>query len=165
MSNEDRKTVFRAFIIFVLLLPLTSVTMAKVDIANNLICPCECAMIISTCDCPAAMQVKKEIGTMEETGFSEKQIITALQAEYGSEILHHEKASSMPLWMAGIPLAIILVFLGYIITKKPNLNIIPDREKYEKRFEEEYRKFVSEFDEPNKNISPFSNGSSKMEEA
>ena len=31
------------------------------DMASDLICPCECTMIISTCDCPTAEQVKKEM--------------------------------------------------------------------------------------------------------
>ncbi|NJD77832.1 MAG: hypothetical protein FIB08_12180, partial [Candidatus Methanoperedens sp.] len=114
---------------------------------SHLICPCECAMIISTCDCSTAIQIKKEISQMKESGFSEKQMFSALQAEYGGEILARpEKDKPMPVWLAGIPLVIIFVFLGYIITRKPNPGIIPvtDLKKYEQRFEEEYRKFVSD---------------------
>ena len=118
---------------------------------SHLICPCECAMVISTCDCSTAVQVKKEINSMKEASFSEKQIFSALQAEYGNEILAHpEKDSSIPLWVGGILLAITFVFLGYIAIKKPNLRIIPDisdKRKYEQQFEEEYRKFVSEVEE------------------
>jgi cytochrome c-type biogenesis protein CcmH/NrfF len=134
-------------ILFILISGISPV-MADEDMTSNLICPCECAMVISTCDCPTAMQVKKEILQMKENGFSEKQIFSALQAEYGSQILAHpEKTNPVSLWTAGIALTIMLAFLGYFITKKPNLDIIPDKEKYEKRFEEEYRKFVSEIEE------------------
>lgn len=122
--------------------------LAAGDMASDLICPCECAMVISTCDCPTAVQVKKEISSMTNAGFSEKQVFSALQAEYSKEILSRpEKSDSMPLLIAGVPLALILAFLGCIITKKPNPDIIPDRKKYEKRFEEEYQKYLSELEE------------------
>ncbi|MDD5472624.1 MAG: cytochrome c-type biogenesis protein CcmH [Candidatus Methanoperedens sp.] len=113
-----------------------------------LICPCECAMVISTCDCPTAIQVKKEITQMKENGFSEKQVFSALQAEYGKEIqVHPEKTSSTSLWIGGISLSILFVFLGYIFTRKPSKDTIPDIKKYEQRFEEEYKKFVLEMEE------------------
>jgi cytochrome c-type biogenesis protein CcmH/NrfF len=139
--------VLRAIILFVLLLPLTSNNVLSAeDMTSDLICPCECAMVISTCDCPTALQVKKEISSMKKAAFSDEQIFSALQAEYGKEILVHQK-NSIPLWMGGISLALLFVFLGYIFTKKPNLGIIPDKKKYERQFEEEYRKFVSELEE------------------
>ncbi len=146
---SDKKTVFRAILLFVLLLPLTSINaVSEEDMTSHLICPCECTMIISTCDCPTATQVKKEINSMKENGFSEKQVLKALQTEYSEAILAHpEKANSVPLWMAGIPLVLMLVFFGYIMSRKPNPDIIPDKEKYEKRFEDEYREFVSETEE------------------
>ncbi|WP_179293778.1 cytochrome c-type biogenesis protein CcmH [Candidatus Methanoperedens nitratireducens] len=118
---------------------------------SHLICPCECAMVISTCDCSTAVQVKKEINSMKDAGFSENQIFSALQAEYGKEILAHpEKDSSITLWAGGILFVITFVFLGYIAIKKPDLRIIhdiPDKQKYEQQFEEEYQKFVSEVEE------------------
>jgi len=154
---------FKIIILFILISGISPV-MADGDMASDLICPCECAMVISTCDCPTAIQVKKEITQMKENGFSEKQIFSAFQAEYGKGILiHPEKTISTSLWV-GVSLAVILGFVGYIATRKPNPDVTPDREKYEKRFEEEYQKFVSEFDEPNKNISSFTKGSSKVEE-
>lgn len=121
---------------------------AEEDMTSHLICPCECAMVISTCDCSTAVQVKKEINSMKDAGFSEKQIFSALQAEYGMEIFAHpERDNSVPLWIGGISLAFLFIFLGYIITKKPALRVIPDKQKYEQQFEEEYRKFVSEVEE------------------
>ncbi len=138
----------KAFMLFILLASGIDPVMADEDMTSLLICPCECAMVISTCDCPTAIQVKEEITAMKESGFSENQIFSALQAEYGREILAHpENASSMSLWVGGASLAILFVFLGYIFTKKPNPGIIPDQKKYDQRFEEEYRQFVSEIDE------------------
>lgn len=154
---------FKIIILFILISGISPV-MADEDMTSSLICPCECAMVISTCDCPTAIQVKKEIGSMKENGFSETQIFSALQAEYGKGILvHPEKTISTSLWV-GVSLAAILGFVGYIVTRKPNPDVIPDREKYEKRFEEEYQKFVSEFDETNESPCPFPKGPSKMEE-
>ncbi len=140
---------FKIIILFILISGISPV-MADGDMASDLICPCECAMVISTCDCPTAIQVKKEITQMKENGFSGTQIFSALQAEYGKGVLvHPEKSVSTSLWV-GVSLAAILGFVGYLATRKPNPDVIPDIEKYEKRFEEEYRKFVSEFDELNK---------------
>lgn len=140
----------KVIILFILIsgiVPVNAAT-ADEDMTSSLICPCVCAMVISTCDCPTAIQIKKEISSMKENGFSEKQIFSALQSEYGKEILANpEKDNSMSLWMGGISLAFIFVFLGFILTKKPNPEVIPHKEKYEKRFEEDYQKFVSEVEE------------------
>lgn len=145
---RDKKNVLRAILLFVPLLPLTSINVLSAeDMTSDLICPCECAMVISTCDCPTAVQVKKEISSMKESGFSDEQTFSALQTEYGKEILAHPQKNSIPLWMGGISLALLLVFLGYIFTRKPNIEIMPDIKKYEQQFEEEYRKFVSELEE------------------
>ncbi|MCZ7396555.1 MAG: cytochrome c-type biogenesis protein CcmH [Candidatus Methanoperedens sp.] len=142
---------FKIIILLILIsgIFLVNPVMADQDMTSHLICPCECAMVISTCGCSTAIQVKKEILQMKEAGFSENQMFSALQTEYGMEILAHpEKVHSIPLWVAGVPLALIFVFLGFILIKKPNPDIIPvSNKKYEKRFEEEYRKFVSEIEE------------------
>ncbi|MDO8726845.1 MAG: cytochrome c-type biogenesis protein CcmH [Candidatus Methanoperedens sp.] len=154
----------RVIMLFTLLISGIKPVMADDDMTSGLICPCECAMVISTCDCTTAIQVKKEITQMKESGFSEKQIFSALQAEYGKEILAHpEKSSSMSLWMGGISLSILFVFVGYIFGRKPRMGVIPDIKKYEQRFEEEYHTFVSELNEPDKNIEPFSKDSSNLE--
>ncbi|MDD5617230.1 MAG: cytochrome c-type biogenesis protein CcmH [Candidatus Methanoperedens sp.] len=138
----------KTILLFILLISGIDNGMADEDMTSDLICPCECAMLISTCDCTTAIQVKKEIAQMKENSFSEKQIYSALQAEYGKDILiHPEKTNSMSLWMAGASLIILFVFLGYIFTRKMKTGLIPDIKKYEERFEEEYRKFVSEFEE------------------
>ena len=154
----------RVIMLFTLLISGIKPVMADDDMTSGLLCPCECAMVISTCDCTTAIQVKKEITQMKESGFSEKQIFSALQAEYGKEILANpEKSSSMLLWMGGISLSILFVFVGYIFGRKPRMGVIPDIKKYEQRFEEEYRKFVFELDKPEKIIEPFSKGSSNLE--
>ncbi len=154
----------RVLMLFVLLISGVNHVMAEKDMTSDLICPCECAMVISTCDCTTAIQVKKEITQMKENGFSEKQIFSALQAEYGKEILAYpEKTGSILLWAGGISLTILFVFLGYIFTRKPGKDTIPDIKKYEQRFEEEYHKFLSELDEPDKSIEPFSKDSTDKE--
>ncbi|KCZ72400.1 putative cytochrome biosynthesis protein [Candidatus Methanoperedens nitroreducens] len=145
---EQSKLMLRMVLLFILLIPaILPVHATDEDITSGLICPCECAMVISTCDCPTAIQIKKEIIQMKNDGFSEKQVFSALQAEYGRGILAHPE-KPVPLWIAGIPLTLILMFIGYMMTRKPNPDIIPDKKRYEQRFEEEYRKFVSEMEEP-----------------
>ncbi len=159
-----RGKMYRVLMLFVLLIQGINTVQAGDEMTSDLICPCECAMVISSCDCTTAIQVKKEITQMKGSGFSEKQVFSALQAEYGKEILAHpEKSISMSLWMGGISLGILFVFLGYIFTRRLKMDVIPDMKKYEQRFEEEYRKFVSEFDKPDKNIEPFSKDSTDRE--
>ncbi len=159
---------FKITVLFILVSGIFSVNpaMADEEMTSHLICPCECAMIISTCDCTTAAEVKKEIAQMKDNGFSEKQIYSALQTEYGKEILAHPQKNSVLPWVAGISVGFVVVVLGFVLIRKPNPDITPapDKEKYEKQFEEEYRKFVSEFDESNKDINSFSKGSSEMEE-
>ncbi len=138
----------RVIILFILLISGIDHGMADEDMTSGIICPCECGMVISTCDCTTAIQVRKEITRMKENGFSEKQIFSALQAEYGKDIhVHPEKIDSMLLLMAIVSLIILFIFLGYIFTRKTKTEIIPDIKNYEERFEEEYRKFVSEMEE------------------
>lgn len=122
--------------------------LADDDMNSELICPCECAMILSTCECTTAIQVKKEITQMKETGFSEKQIFSTLLAEYGKDIIAHPKQiNSMLLSMAVASLIILFVILGYIFTRKKKAKIIPDIKKYEEHFEEEYNNFVSKMED------------------
>ncbi len=131
--------------IFILLISGIGPGMADEDMTSDLICPCECSMILSTCECTTAIQVKKEITQMKENGFSEKQIFSTLQVEYGKDIIAHPKIiNSMLFWMAVASSIILFVILGYIFTKKKKTKLIPDIKRYEERFEEEYRKFVSE---------------------
>ena len=138
----------RVIILLILLISEIDHGMADEDMTSDLICPCECAMVISTCDCTTAIQVKKEITQMKENGFSEKQIFSALQTEYGKDIfVHPEKINSMLFWMAVASLIVLFVFLGYILPRKTKTELIPDIKRYEERFEEEYRKFVSEMEE------------------
>lgn len=143
---------------FMLLISVIDPVMADEDMTSGLICPCECEMIISTCDCSTAIQVKKEITRMKEKGFPGNQILSALQVEYGKEIIAPpEEDISSKLWFIGAALIILFVFLGYIFSKKTKMDIIPDIKKYEQQFEEEYKNFVSEIDEPNKNANHISN--------
>src|SRR5659263_757624 len=86
---ETREKMRRTFMMFMLLISVINPVMADEDMTSDLVCPCECAMVISTCDCTTAIQVKKEITQMKEKGFSEKQTFSVLQAEYGKDIMAH----------------------------------------------------------------------------
>ncbi|MBE0521797.1 MAG: cytochrome c-type biogenesis protein CcmH [Candidatus Methanoperedenaceae archaeon] len=124
--------------------------LAEEDITRHLICPCECAMIISTCDCPTARQVKNEIMHLTNSGFSERQVYSALQKGYGEGIIAHpDRIGKTSLWIPGILLVIFLIFVGYIVSRKPNPGVIPipGREKYERQFQEEYRNFILELED------------------
>lgn len=144
---------FKIILLFILLtsivVPVKTVA-ANDDMTSGMICPCECAMILSMCDCPTATQINNEITHMKEIGFSEGQIFKVLQAEYGMGIFTPpENKSQISLWAAGIFSLLILVFLVYMATRRLNPDVIPDsfKKKYEQRFEEEYRKFVLSMEE------------------
>ena len=133
-------------ILFSLLLPLVSVDMAEEEMTSYLICPCDCAMVISTCDCPTSIQIKKEISSMKENGFSEKQIFSALKSEYGKDIAAQDKKDATSLWVGGIFLSVVLVLSGYFMKTKLNTLVLP-HDKYQQQFEEEYQRFVDETEE------------------
>lgn len=138
-----------AIILLSLLFPLVSVdmVMAEEGMTSHLICPCECDMVISTCDCPTSVQIKKEINSMKENGFSEKQIFSALKTEYGNDIAAQENKDTTSLWVGGVFLSIVLVILGLFMKRKLNPHVLPFYDKYQQRFEEEYRRFVDETEE------------------
>ncbi len=154
----------RVIMLFTLLISGIKPVMADDDMTSGLICPCECAMVISTCDCTTAIQVKKEITLMKESGFSKKQIFSALQAEYGTEIIAPPGKDISKLWVIGTSLSLLLVFIVFIFSRKMKMDIIPDMKKYEQQFEEEYRNFVSEIDEPDTNEKHVSNDTSTLED-
>ncbi len=138
------RTVLIVMISFILLfiqVPISSV-MANEGIDSHLVCPCECEMILSACDCPTAIIVKNEITSMTENGFSEKQIISALVKEYGDDIIVPGRKETATLWVGSIVLLVVLVLLGYFAARKPDPYVIPDSEKYKEQFDEEYRRFV-----------------------
>ena len=61
--------------------------------------------------------------------------------------------SALMLSIILLSLTILFVYLGYIFYKKMKTDIVPDIKKYEQQFEEEYRNFVSEIDEPDKDTN------------
>ena len=147
-SSTNRKRVKpHIVLLFIFLISGIDHVLADDELASELICPCECAMILSTCECTTAIQVKKEITQMKENGFSEKQIFSTLKSEYGKDIIAHpKKIDTMLLSMASGSLIILFVILGYIFTRKKKTKLIPDIKRYEERFEEEYNNFVSEME-------------------
>lgn len=135
-------------LLFSLLLPLVSadMVMAEEEMTSYLICPCECDMVISTCDCTTAIQIKKEISSMKVNGFSDKQIFSALKTEYGNDIVAQEKIDTTSLWVGGLFLSVVLLLLGYFMKTKVNPLVLPS-DKYQQQFDEEYRRFVDETEE------------------
>lgn len=129
-----------SFILSFIQVPVSSVR-ADEGIASHLMCPCECEMILSTCDCPSAIIVRNEITSMTDHGFSEKQIISALVKEYGNVIIP-ERKDTTTLLAGSIILLVVLVLVGYFAASKPDPYVIPDSEKYRKQFDEEYLRFV-----------------------
>jgi cytochrome c-type biogenesis protein CcmH/NrfF len=147
-STKPKSGKLQTVLLFIFLISGIDHVLADDETASELNCPCECAMILSTCECTTSIQVKKEITLMKESGFSEKQIFSTLQTEYGKEIIAHpKKINSMLLSMAAASLILLVVILGYIFTKKKKTKYIPDIKRYEELFQEEYRKFVSEMED------------------
>src|SRR3989337_4012478 len=121
---------FKILFVLIIIIWVAPVNTALADITSKLICPCECAMVISSCECPTAIRIKNEITQMKDNGFSEKQTLSVLQAEYGTDIqAHPEKINSASLWVAGASVSILLIFLGYIFTKRTKIETIPDIKK------------------------------------
>jgi cytochrome c-type biogenesis protein CcmH len=73
-----------------LVMALASTAMAEVDtkpIESQLICQCGCNMVVATCDCATAGQVRAEIAKMMGEGKTAKEILQFYVDKYGEVVL------------------------------------------------------------------------------
>lgn len=88
------------------------------EIQTNLMCQCGCTMVLSTCECGTAEQMRGEIRTMLDQGQTKDDILTLYVGKYGEKVLSAPKAEGFNLSAYITPFAVILAgggALGLIV--------------------------------------------------
>ncbi|MFC1976980.1 cytochrome c-type biogenesis protein CcmH [Chloroflexota bacterium] len=84
------KRIFLAIALSLVLLPVTPVMADSPtvgDISKQLICPCDCTEVLSTCDCATQEELVASIEQKLAEGQSEEQIIQSFVDQYGKQVL------------------------------------------------------------------------------
>lgn len=88
------------------------------QIGANLMCQCGCTMVLSTCDCGTADQMRGEIRSMLDQGQTKDDIVNYYVGKYGDKVLAAPKAEGFNLSAYITPFAVILAgggALGLIV--------------------------------------------------
>ncbi len=88
------------------------------QIGANLMCQCGCTMVLSTCDCGTAEQMRGEIRSMLDQGQTKDDIVNYYVGKYGDKVLAAPKAEGFNLSAYITPFAVILAgggALGLIV--------------------------------------------------
>ncbi len=79
------------------------------EIQANLMCQCGCTMVLSTCECGTAEQMRGEIKTMLDQGQTKDDILNFYVGKYGEKVLAAPKAQGFNLSAYITPFAVILL--------------------------------------------------------
>lgn len=83
---------------------------AGVDaVSQNLMCQCGCTMVLSSCDCGTAEQMRGEITTMFSEGKTQQQILDYYVGKYGEKVLSAPTKQGFNLTAYVTPFAAILI--------------------------------------------------------
>lgn len=89
MNNFVRRFFLPSLIILTLLLAACagSESLSVNDIAKELICPCGCTEVLSTCGCDTAKELTSSIESKISLGQSKEQIRQSFIDQYGARVL------------------------------------------------------------------------------
>lgn len=88
------------------------------EISVNLMCQCGCTMVLNTCECGTADQMRGEIKTMLDQGKTKDDILNFYIAKYGDKVLSAPKAEGFNISAYVTPFAVILasaLAIGFIV--------------------------------------------------
>ncbi len=85
------------------------------EIGANLMCQCGCTMVLSTCDCGTADQMRGEIRSMVDQGKTKDDIMSYYVGKYGEKVLAAPVAQGFNLSAYITPFAVILLGAGVIV--------------------------------------------------
>ncbi len=88
------------------------------EISANLMCQCGCTMVLNTCECGTAEQMRGEIKTMLDQGKSKDDILNFYIGKYGDKVLSAPKAEGFNISAYITPFAVILasaLVIGLIV--------------------------------------------------
>lgn len=83
-------------------------------------CQCGCTMVLSTCDCGTAEQMRGEIRAMIDQGKTKSDILDFYVGKYGDKVLSAPKAEGFNLTGYVTPFAVILasaVLIAFIVRR------------------------------------------------
>ena len=152
-----KKMIWSVFILFTQLwivsTQVSGATSIMEEVSSSIWCPCDCAMLLSNCECATADEVGYQIDQMINQGKTKDQIINELQGKYGKKILAMPKKSGLELLLWVVPVtaavggtAIILLHAHRKTSitefkggkyEKEELRVVTA--KYDQIFNEEYR--------------------------
>ncbi len=78
------------------------------EIGANLMCQCGCTMVLNTCECGTAEQMRTEIKAMLDQGKTKDDILSFYVGKYGDKVLSAPKAEGFNLSAYITPFAAIL---------------------------------------------------------
>ncbi len=78
------------------------------EISANLMCQCGCTMVLNTCECGTAEQMRGEIKAMLDQGKTKDDILKFYIGKYGDKVLSAPKAEGFNLSAYITPFAVIL---------------------------------------------------------
>ena len=84
------------------------------EIGANLMCQCGCTMVLSSCDCGTAEQMRGEIRSMIDQGKTKDDILNYYVGKYGEKVLAAPVAQGFNLSAYITPFAAILLGAGVI---------------------------------------------------
>lgn len=84
------------------------------EIGANLMCQCGCTMVLSTCDCGTADQMRGEIRSMLDQGKTKDDIVSYYIGKYGDKVLAAPKAEGFNISAYITPFAVILLGGGVL---------------------------------------------------
>ena len=87
------------------------------EVAANLVCPCGCDnMIVSSCVCGTAAQIRAEIGEKLDAGMTAEQIWEEFARRYGRQILATPPAEGFHLTVWTLPFLAVFT-AGWLLTR------------------------------------------------
>lgn len=84
------------------------------EIQANLMCQCGCTMVLATCECGTAEQMRTEIAGMIDKGQTKDDILNYYVGKYGEKVLAAPVAQGFNLSAYITPFAVILLGAGAI---------------------------------------------------
>jgi cytochrome c-type biogenesis protein CcmH len=108
-----RIVVVLAFLIAFTAMPALADGIAD-EIGANLMCQCGCTMVLATCECGTAEQMRTEIVGMIDKGQTKDDILNYYVGKYGEKVLAAPVAQGFNLSAYITPFAVILLGAGAI---------------------------------------------------
>ena len=84
------------------------------EVQANLMCQCGCTMVLATCECGTAEQMRSEIVGMIDKGQTKDDILNYYVGKYGEKVLAAPVAQGFNLSAYITPFAVILLGAGVI---------------------------------------------------